>query len=250
MDDPVSPPPSYGGETPLCSTLPPELLEATYWYPGISDVRRTPDAEAKKRWGAAKEVCLDCPVYLRCRGTSWGEEYGVWGGTDQHERYRYRANERRRFLNLSPEEQEKIEATLYRLAVGPRGVGAAELARRTGYRRWHIAAVIERINGERAAERREREEAAMTALAAISGPTGPTWPEADPAEGQGWACWDGRIYPAHYLAQTADGRWFRMKFRAAHMQPVRRWFSSTEVDIRFPVEPVIESFSGRKTNAA
>jgi len=46
------------------------------------------DPARRNRDNAAKAVCMDCPVLLRCRehALQVREPYGVWGGMTEHER--------------------------------------------------------------------------------------------------------------------------------------------------------------------
>lgn len=35
----------------------------------------------------AKRVCANCPVRQQCEDKGWHEEYGIWGGIDEDERW-------------------------------------------------------------------------------------------------------------------------------------------------------------------
>ncbi|MBT2398366.1 WhiB family transcriptional regulator [Streptomyces sp. ISL-100] len=45
-----------------------------------------PSAHAERMWDRAKEICAQCPALQECRRDTLGEEYGVWGGLDHHQR--------------------------------------------------------------------------------------------------------------------------------------------------------------------
>lgn len=239
------------GDAPLCSTLKSEELEDTFFYRGPNQVREKPSRLTQEHWDQAKEFCIECPIFLRCREQNWGQEYGVWGGTDQHERYLYRRRRQRELLRMDDQRRQAVAASMWKRAGGAGAPQAMPLSRQIGLSASAIKTLVREHEGRLAARRRERQEAAVAAMEAINGPTGPQWPTAAPPEGQGWVFRDGAILPAYYLAQTADGAWVRMKFRAAHMQPVRKWFRAEHVTLRFPVTPVIGTWSGEgKSNAA
>lgn len=48
---------------------------------------RETDAEHERRIAAAIQVCVSCPVMETCREQAiLDQEYGVWGGTTDHQR--------------------------------------------------------------------------------------------------------------------------------------------------------------------
>lgn len=54
-------------------------------------------------WDEAKKICSFCPVASECRRDTLGEEYGVWGGLDEHERYLVRSKPRHRRSVRTPQ---------------------------------------------------------------------------------------------------------------------------------------------------
>lgn len=69
-----------------CRKLSNRELERTFWYPGPTDVRGLPGPLALQRWALAKETCRQCPLEYMCAQDFLGEDHGVWGGMDPHER--------------------------------------------------------------------------------------------------------------------------------------------------------------------
>lgn len=49
-----------------------------------------PHAKVQAMWDEAKEICKGCPVLQECARDTLGEHYGVWGGLDQHQRWKIR----------------------------------------------------------------------------------------------------------------------------------------------------------------
>lgn len=77
----------------LCRSLSPRSLEATFHYPGPTRPHTAPSAATQRQWDMAKEVCLSCPVMLRCAEVYRDEQRGIYGATDEHERYMKRRRE-------------------------------------------------------------------------------------------------------------------------------------------------------------
>lgn len=239
------------GDKRLCASFSPEELEETFFYPGPLYVTKPPSAMSRKRWDMAKEVCIECPVFLSCRAENMGQEYGVWGGTDQYERSRHR---RRMTSSLRKRDQEQREALAASLAERAGGAGAARaeaLSWSTGYSLQTVRGLIAEHRERIGTQHTARRDAAAREAVDVPLPAAITWPQADPPEGDGWVRSEGQTLPGYYLAQTPDGVWLRMKFRAGHLTPVRKWFPAERVSVRAVVEPVFENWSGEgKANAA
>lgn len=227
------------GDTPLCSTLSPAELDATFYFSGYASPRTRPSPQAQAAWDEAKEVCIECPIMLRCRAEHVGEEHGVWGGTDPHERYRLRSNNQRRLLNMAPQERAALAARLY---------AKAHRADATAWAEGFSPATVRRLIKEH--------RATLAAAPAVARPEvadvvplpsqRPVWPQAHPTMGDAWVWWYGRAYGAHYMAETADGAWLRFRFRGPNETPVIRWFKTDEVDMRVALTPVIQEWAQQR----
>ncbi|MFJ4622137.1 WhiB family transcriptional regulator [Streptomyces sp. NPDC088812] len=57
-----------------------------FFSPG-GQPNRKPVKSTQQRWDQAKEICAMCPVRTQCARDTLGEEYGVYGGLDEHQRY-------------------------------------------------------------------------------------------------------------------------------------------------------------------
>lgn len=219
------------GTAHKCAELTPKELENTFFYPGPQFVRTQPGKTAQRHWDKAKETCIECPVMLACRASGWGEEFGVIGGTDQHERYLHRRNQQRRYRKLPPQEQAALRAHVHARA---RTKSMETISGETGLSTGQLRAMVKM-------HREELEEAARAAAAAARAAVGwtPTiaWPREHPRNGDAWLFREGMVHAGHYMAQTRDGSWIRMKFRARRT-PVIRWFPAAHVDLRTQVTPV------------
>lgn len=230
------------GDKPLCSTLKSEELEDTFFYRGPNQVREKPSRLTQEHWDQAKEFCIECPVFLRCREQNWGQEYGVWGGTDQYERYLRRRSIRHSAQQLSEERLERLKAYLYARATGPRGLRPEALARETGFSADYINAIVQEHEELREAQQRALKLERDEARDAVGWTANIKWPTIHPRMGDGWVWREGRAISGHYVAQSEDGKWLRMKFRTVRGNPVIRWFPQDEVRLLTEVTPVVQAF--------
>lgn len=229
-----------------CATLSTAWLERTFWYPGPQAIQSPPSSATLERWAAAGETCIECPVFLACRESHWGEEYGIWGGTHQHERYLYRRRLVRALHRMTPEERAAVAARLFAMRGGAAGWGQEAIARRTGYSLQTTRELIEE-HAERL--KTERRQAAQTAREAV-GWTPPTRFPRHLPYGDAWVIREGVPHPARYIGQSADGRWLRMSAQVGRLNPIIRWFKAETVDLRVEVTPVIIKKGAARVRAA
>ncbi|WP_338695164.1 WhiB family transcriptional regulator [Streptomyces sp. Q6] len=57
------------------------------FFAGGGMANRRPATKTQAKRDQAKEICAGCPVLMQCRRDTTGEEFGVWGGLDQYQRY-------------------------------------------------------------------------------------------------------------------------------------------------------------------
>lgn len=234
--------PLYGGTTALCTTLSQEQLEATFFFPATYD--RQPSQAAQAAWDVAKETCLDCPFMLRCAQEHKGEDYGVWGGVDQYERYMERRRRSKRHQRSDADRQAAEAARVYAMHAGHRGLPVHEVAFRTGH---SVKAVNAMIEGHKAATAApERPVAALPEIRR----TAPAWPQEWPPSGDTWVWADGAARSGHAVAATADGAYTRVKFRGARKAHVIRWFPADQVQIRTQATVPVAEFKGRTDGEA
>lgn len=237
------------GDKRLCESLDRADLEDTFWYPGPGHMRAIPSKISQKHWERAKETCIECPVFVQCRASHWGETEGVWGGTDQHERFLYRQKLRKQLHTMDDAERQALAADLRHRVGGPDAPRAEALSLETGYSVPAIKVLVQEHENRVAVARLARRATASQALEAISGPApAPAkvpWPTGAPEGGDGWVWRDKRVFEGYYVAESADGRWLRMKLKEQSLRPIIRWFEAGHVDLRSEVIPVVEPFGKR-----
>lgn len=226
-----------------CQELSPKELEETFWYPGPQDVAKTPGGPALAAWEAAKEVCIECPVFLMCRENAWGQEYGVVGGTDQHERHLHRRRLTRLLALKGVEERAAMAAYFHARHAGGLGDSPDLMARSTGYSSLSIKLMLSEHD---ALLDRQRRQAAASAADALPSEweDSPSFPEASPPRADGWVWYYGRAYAGHYMGQTADGAFVRMKIKPARAQTTK-WLPVSHVDLRSTITPTVMEWINR-----
>jgi hypothetical protein len=230
--------PLYGGTTALCTTLSEEQLEKTFFFPAAR-YDMPPSKAAQAAWDEAKEICLDCPFMQRCALDRKGEEFGVWGGTDQYERYLERRRLSQRRQRSADDVQAAEAARVYAMHAGHRGLPVHEVAFRTGH---SVKAVNLMIEAHKAATAAPVEPEAPVQEVRRSAPV---WPADWPPSGDTWVWADGAARSGHVVAVTADGAYTRVKFRGARKAHVIRWFPADQVQIRTQTTVPVAEFKGR-----
>lgn len=239
-------PPDYADGK--CQELSPDKLEETFWYPGPQDMAKTPGLPALAAWEAAKEVCIECPVFLRCRENCWGHEFGVIGGTDQHERHLHRRRLSRQLAAKDDAERAAMAAFFHARHAGGLGDSPDLMARSTGYSVLSVKLMMAEhealLDGQRQRQAAEAADATPPEWQDI-----PDFPAARPPKADGWVWYYGRAYAGHYVAQTADGAYLRMKIKPARAQTVK-WVPVDHVDLRSTVTPLVQDWINRPTVSA
>jgi hypothetical protein len=238
-----------GGE---CSKLPPEEMDEIF-FPGEAAPSRVPSAAVQREWNKAKLVCADCAWLLKCRDAAWGEVWGVWGGTDPHQRSAERRRRALALLRLAPEERAELAAALYALHAGGNGLPIPVIAARRGLSISTVSDLVDEhrevLEALRVAAALEREKA----MAAVSGTwrDTPQWPAGAPGGiADCWVWRDQRAFSGVYVSQTEDGAYLRCKFRTDRRSPVIKWFPKDLVQIRKSIDVQVETWAGRKADAA
>jgi WhiB family redox-sensing transcriptional regulator len=208
-------------------------------------LKRVPTPQAQARWNEAKEICQACPVLAECQRDTLGEEYGVWGGLDQRERWL----KRRKLPSQArawPWERRQAHARLF-ADMRERGATFRDIFRLSGCTETLVMELIEEL-GEPdpdAIQASEPEVAAESGVTALPAPKRhrPKWPERT-GQRDAWVRHDTRVVDAFYIGQTADGRWFRFKCFSGRGN-VNKWFKAEDVLIYRPQAVVITEYLGR-----
>ena len=253
-----------------CAELKQEELDATFDFEGPNVLANPPGAPALRAWKAAAEICIECPLYLPCREKNWGQEYGVWGGTTQHERWNYRRRLERRLGEMTAVERSRLAERMHTRFARGLGQSPDEIARETGYAKSAIQALIdehqalldtlappkeERVPGRLTAEEKEllrsmalkgvAMRSMQTALGRsrgvlvgaltdmdLSDAIEPEWPRPLPPQGDAWVLHGGLVRQGNYIAQTPDGAWIYVGVRGQTNLPTRLWLPKAHVNMR------------------
>lgn len=238
-------PPDFAGGN--CQSLDPEVLEGTFWYPGPQDLARTPGDAALAAWEQAKEICIECPIFLMCRENSWGQEFGVVGGTDQHERHLHRRRLTRLLALKNEADRAAMAAFFHARHAGGLGDSPDVIARSTGYSSLMVKLMLSEhddlLNGQR-----ERRSEAAIGPALERWEDVPKFPKASPPKADGWCWYFGRAYAGHYVAHTDDGAYLLMKIKPARAQTTK-WLPVGHVDLRSTITPVVQDWINRPNGA-
>lgn len=191
-----------------------------------------PGAAAQALLDQAKEICAMCPVMAECRRDTLGEEYGVWGGLDQYERWRLR-----RAMQTSVSSWSKKK----RLAVGRElheyrrdGMPWTQIKPATGLQDNTSQELVdewleyEKSRPER--KRRPRPAKVVIGLKAVPFP-------AKPGHRHGWVRHNRLVSDAWYKAQTPDGKWLLMNTPSGRGE-VQKWFEAKDVHL-YSSPPVV-----------
>jgi hypothetical protein len=110
------------------------------------------------------------------------------------------------------------------------------IARATGYSSPSIKLMIS--EHEALLDRQRRQAAAQAADAPLDEWEDiPSFPTASPPRADGWVWYYGRAYAGHYMGQTEDGAYMRMKIKPARAQTVK-WIP-VHVDLRSTITPMV-----------
>lgn len=232
----MMPPDLSGG---LCAKLAPQTLEATFFASGPQKISLAPGGPVQRAWDAAKEVCIECPIFLRCRASALSVEYGVMGGYDEHERYLIRRRKTRALERAAADERSALAERMHARHAGGLGETPRVIARNTGYSTEAVNALI----AEHEALLQQRRPAKPAPVVAVRDDT-PVFPAASPPRADGWAWYRSRAYAAHYVAQTGDGEYLLIKVKP-HAAQTLRWMPAELVSIRTKITPVVREWVGR-----
>lgn len=212
-----------------------------HFFAGNAQVDRPPSAPTAAKWAAAKEICAMCRVQPECRRDTLGEEFGVWGGRDQHERYK----ERRKLSTKAKRWPEEDRLEWGRILAKMRDAGhiTAEIYRRTGMG-FHLASsLIEQWEGSQ-----QKAEKASTVvdlpLPEIEERKALPFP-GRPGERHLWARHNGMVTDCWYRGQTADGAWIYVETWAGAGRSVKKWVNAEDARVYHPQTVVIRNYVKR-----
>jgi WhiB family redox-sensing transcriptional regulator len=208
-----------------------------------SMANRPPGAGTQAKWDQAKEICQGCPVLAQCRRDTLGEEYGVYGGLDQYERYiarRVLAKQARGWTSA-----QRLEWGKALLTLRDRGLSLREIMTQSGVLPSLATKLLEEAEKDRETTARAK-AAGVVDLALPEIPArGPRpFPER-PGRRHAWVRRGAVISDAFYRAQTPDGAFFYMKTKTSRGGETHTWVRAEHVHIYHPQPVVILNYRER-----
>lgn len=202
---------------------------------------QTPSTAVQALWNQAKEICAMCPVLAECKRDTLGEEYGVWGGLDPHQRYRIR----KRMSAAIPKWPEERRLTwareIHRLRsagmhwrVIQTQTGLPQSAGELLYEIWEEHLKAKGVKGQ-------------VVDLELPEPAKAPFPTAH-GRRHAWIRHRGIVSDAWYRGETPDGEWICVTAQAGRGQS-HKWIHRDDVYLYRPQAVVILNFIGRPDNA-
>ncbi|WP_309484604.1 WhiB family transcriptional regulator [Streptomyces himalayensis] len=224
-----------------CRWADPEIFFAG----GPQQVSKRPAKTVLAIWAEAKEVCQKCPVLQECRRDTLGEEFGVWGGLDQWDRFLLRRKLPKQAMRWPAEKRLAWGQILAECRDG--GMLWKDITRQTG--------ITLNLGEELESEWRAHHEALQKQAAAkvVDLPLPelddrqPGFPD-QPGRAHAWVRHNGRISDGWYRGQTDDGAWFFITTYSGRGN-VNKWFRAEDVRLYQPQAVVILTYERRPDHA-
>lgn len=217
----------------LCRDIDPDV----FFTVSTVQLGRTPTPDVQAAWNEAKKVCDRCPVFAECRRDTLGEEFGVWGGRDEHERHLERRKLATRAKRWPQELRLEWGQELARLREAE--ISWSDVRKMTG--------IGQTLSQQLIAEWREHvrpePKKSMAKIVDLPLPDGPDFPDT-PGRRDCWVRHNSQVADAFYHGQTADGRWIRVQVKAGRGNTLK-WVRSENVRFHDPKPPVILEYVGR-----
>lgn len=217
---------------------------ARFFGPPGPQLGKEPSPDLQKKWDDAKKICSFCPVMRECRRDSLGEEYGVWGGLDELQRWRLRRYLPRTAKRWPREKRLAWGARLTPLAA--QGVSWTRIRNMTGIASVMGAQLIKEYQEHRLAE------GAAKRAQVVDLPLPPeakklAFPVVD-GRRHAWVWHNAVFADAHYKGETEDGAWIFVQVFAIK-DSSQKWVRAENVRIYHPQPKQILNYIGRPDRA-
>lgn len=214
-----------------------------FFSPG-GQANRSPAKITQARWNEAKEICAMCPVIAECARDTLGEEYGVFGGLDEHQRYLIRRRLYKAVDNWPRQRRLAWGKEIH--ALREAGFTFTQILSRTGI----PAGVAEKLLSVWLAY---CEEVAKTSAEVVDlqlpepeetpSVRLPAFPDR-PGRRNCWVRHRGIVSDGWYRGETPDGAYIQATTFAGRGQ-VNKWFAREDVHLYHPVAAVILNYKAR-----
>lgn len=213
-----------------------------FFVSGGNQLNRTPSATTQAAWNQAKKICSFCPVLQECQRDTLGEEYGVWGGRDEHERYLARKRIGRGEWKRWPEER-RLEWGEHLARLRERSISWKEIHLRTGLGPTTCDALIKEWERSRPAPEPVRKAASVPPPPKLASFVLRDFPEA-PGQRHMWVRHRGGVSDGWYAGETEDGVWVRAQVWAGQGNVIK-WVRREDVRIYNPQRVYHLKYIGR-----
>ncbi|MFJ2650834.1 WhiB family transcriptional regulator [Streptomyces sp. NPDC087420] len=201
---------------------------------------KPPSPEVQAHWDAAKKICSFCPVRMECRRDSIGEEYGVWGGRDERERWLVRKKMSKLARHWTTERRLAWGKELH--ALRSRDVSWTRVRHMTGISDILGSRLIREYLAHKRALGEERRGQVVDLPLPEAGKT-LVFPSMD-GRRHAWVWHNSVFADAHYKGETEDGRWIFVQVFAIK-DVVQKWVRAENVRIYHPQPKQILDYVGR-----
>ncbi|MFG3718206.1 WhiB family transcriptional regulator [Streptomyces massasporeus] len=204
---------------------------------------RQPAEGVQELWDQAKEICAMCPVIKECQRDTLGEEYGVYGGLDQHERYRIR-KVMSRAVDRWPDSRRMAWAQeIYTLRQS--GMAWRAIQTRTGLPPSAAEKLFDLWEQRPKTKKPKAEVVELQMPDALL--TKQPFPE-QPGRRHAWVRNNGLIADAWYRGETPDGEWINVTTFSGRGS-VNKWFRKEDVHLYRPQVVVVLHYAARPEDA-
>lgn len=219
-----------------------------FFAPG-GQANRSPHPSTQERWNQAKEICAMCPVITECARDTLGEEYGVWGGLDEHQRYLLRRKLYKTVWTWPRERRMAWAREIWELRQA--GMLWSQILVRTGIPSG-VAEQLAQLWAQYLQEKAAQEPVAQVVDLELPEPEEarerlPRFPER-PGGKDAWVRHRGLISDAWYKGETPDGAYVHVTTFAGRGQ-VNKWIPAVDVQVYRPVAVVILNYKARPDEA-
>lgn len=212
-----------------------------FFVSGGNQLNRSPSAATQVAWNDAKKICSFCPVLTECRRDTLGEEYGVWGGLDEHERFliRKRLAAKARWKKWPEARQLEWGEHLDSLRKGD--LTWRQIQFRTGIPRTACEGLIAKWRQSRPAQPKAPARVVDLPLPPV---TLKEFPEV-PGQRHMWVRHRGLVSDGWYAGETEDGAWIRVQVWSGRGNVIK-WVQPEDVRIYNPQRSFYLKYVGRK----